>query len=90
MPVSTRGPAPTLGAHLRGHWLIQLGAQAMVLGVTPFLVYEGYLLTFGGAGAHEVRLGVLAFLGLNLGILLLGAGLVTVVASRARRGTRKP
>lgn len=81
---------PTLGALVRGHWLVRLGARAVLLGVTPLLVYEGYSLATGGDRTHEARLGVLAFLGANLGLLLLATGVVAVLAARARRGPRGP
>lgn len=85
---SPRRPAPTRGslaASLRGHWLVRLGARTVVLGVTPILIYVGYERVTGFEGQNHEGFGILALVGLSLGVLLMLSGLLAVVVGRVRR-----
>jgi len=84
-PRDSRAAPPSFGASLRAHWLVRLGARAAVLGVSPFLLYELYRAMTDRSAEHQARLGVLAFIGVNLGVFLVGAGVVVVLVEWLRR-----
>lgn len=72
------------GTHFRRHWLVRLGAKAMVLGVSPLLIYLAWERVTGLEGQNHEGFGVLALLGANLGLLLVLAGALAVGLHRLR------
>lgn len=83
-PPLDSAPAPSFGASLRDHWLVRLGVRAMVLGISPILVYLAYERVTGFEGQNHEGFGILALVGFNLGVVLMAAGLVAVVVARSR------
>ncbi len=77
-------PPTNLGASVRAHWLVRLGARAVVLGVSPLMVYGAWAWVTDGPAPRSVNLGVLAFVGLGLGAILLLSGTLAVLVDRAR------
>lgn len=78
------------GPHFRDHWLVRLGARAMVLGISPLLIYLAWERVTGLEGRNHEGFGILALVGANLGLLLLLAGAVVVGLQqlRARAASR--
>lgn len=98
MPAVT-GPLPprrqtprrvSFAAALFTHWLVRLGARTVVLGVSPILIYFVYERATRLEGQNHEGFGILALVGLSLGVLLMVGGLVAVVVGRVRDdvGTR--
>lgn len=87
---NTRLPSPShvpsFGASFREHWLVRLGVRALVLGISPILIYLAYERVTGFEGQNHEGFGILALVGLNLGVLLLAAGFLAVALGRTRRG----
>lgn len=83
-PPSRRPGHPGFGTLFRGHWLVRLGAKAMVLGVSPLLIYLAWERLTGLEGQNHEGFGVLALVGANLGVLLVLAGAVAVVLHQLR------
>ncbi|MFN2326378.1 MAG: hypothetical protein ABR551_10890 [Gemmatimonadales bacterium] len=67
---------------LVSHWLVRLGARTVVLGVSPILIYLGYERVTGFEGQNHEGFGILALVGLSLGVFLMLWGLVVVVVGR--------
>jgi len=83
-------PPTNLGASVRAHWLVRLGARAVVLGVSPLMVYGAWTWVTDGPASRSVNLGVLAFVGLGLGAVLLVSGTLAVLVARARERHARP
>lgn len=86
-PLPPRRPAlprDSFAASLLAHWLVRLGARTVVLGVSPILIYLGYERVTGFEGQNHEGFGILALVGLSLGLLLMLAGLLAVVVGRVR------
>ncbi|HUG27169.1 MAG TPA: hypothetical protein VMK53_02640 [Gemmatimonadales bacterium] len=93
-PVQPRRPAPhrdSFTTSLVSHWLVRLGARTVVLGVSPILIYVVYERVTRLDGQNHEGFGILALVGLSLGVLLMLGGLLAVVVGRTRwRGPDPP
>ncbi len=75
----------SFAAALSAHWLVRLGARTVVLGVSPIVIYVVYERVTRLEGQNHEGFGILALVGLSLGVLLMVGGLLAVVAGRVRR-----
>lgn len=85
LPASRRH---SLAASLRAHWLVRLGARTVVLGVSPILIYVVYERVTRLEGQNHEGFGILALVGLSLGVLLMLGGVLAVVMGRVRGNVR--
>jgi hypothetical protein len=84
-PSPSRHPGRAgFGTLLRNHWLVRLGAEAMVLGISPLLIYLAWERVTGLEGQNHEGFGILALIGANLGVLLVLAGAVAVGVRQLR------
>lgn len=89
-PHRQASPHVSFAATLITHWLVRLGARTVVLGVSPILIYLLYERVTRLEGQNHEGFGILALVGLSLGVLLMLGGVLAVAVGRVRgkTGTR--
>lgn len=92
-PFPPRRPAPHrdgFATSLFTHWLVRLGARTVVLGVSPMVIYFVYERVTRLEGQNHEGFGILALVGLSLGVVLMLGGLLAVVVGRVREKVGAP